>query len=131
MLIGKEEDFRPPGKGPAGDGAGVRRGAHDAAMFAAEGLEVGRRVDVGHRRHRLLGVEHFAEFAPAAFDLGEVGHVGHRAAGREVGQDGDLFGLRHDVGDFGHEMHAAEDDERESVCEARRESFSESPVRSA
>jgi hypothetical protein len=57
-----------------------------------------------------IDVQHFAQFAPAAFDLGQIGHVGHRAAGGEVGQDGDLFRFRHDVGDFGHEMHAAEDD---------------------
>jgi hypothetical protein len=97
-------------EGPFGDGAGVGRGAHDAAVLAAEGLEVGRRVDVGDRRDLLFGVQHLVQFAPAALDLGQVGHVGHRAAGGEVGQDGDLVRRGHDVGDFGHEMHAAEDD---------------------
>ena len=77
-------------------------------MVAAEGLEVGGRVDVGDRRDLFFGVEHFIEFAPAALDLGQIGHVGHRAAGGKVGQDGDLVGRSHDVGDFGHEMHAAE-----------------------
>jgi hypothetical protein len=38
------------------------------------------------------GVEHLGQFAPAALDLGQAGHVGHRAAGGEVGQDGDLVG---------------------------------------
>ena len=38
---------------------------------------------------------------------------------------------RHDVGDLGHEMHAAEDDELGVGWAASRDSFSESPVRSA
>ena len=81
-------------------------------MLAAEGLQVGRRVDVGDRREGLVRVvaEQAAQLAPAALDLGEVGHVGHRAAGGEVGQDGDLFRLGHDVRHLGHEVHAAEHD---------------------
>jgi hypothetical protein len=110
MLVRKEENLLATRKRPSRNRAGVRRGAHDAAAGATEGLEIGRRVDVGHRRHLLIDVEHFAEFAPAAFDLGQIGHVGHRAAGCQVRQDGDLLGFRHDVGDFGHEMHAAEND---------------------
>ncbi|SBT10145.1 hypothetical protein ACCAA_890024 [Candidatus Accumulibacter aalborgensis] len=109
MLVGKEENLFPALEGPASDRSGVRRGAHDAAACTAEGLEIGGRVDVGHRGDLLIDVEYLAEFAPAALDLGQIGHVGHRAAGGEVRQDGHLFRLRHDVGDFGHEMHAAED----------------------
>jgi hypothetical protein len=75
--------------------------------------------------------EHFGQFAPAALDLGQVGHVGHRAAGGEVGQDGHLVGRGHDVRHFGHEMHAAEHDVFGVGLEARRDSLSESPVRSA
>ena len=37
-------------------------------------------------------------------------HVGHRAAGRQVGQDDGLAVGGEDVGALGHEMHAAEDD---------------------
>ena len=51
-----------------------------------------------------------AELAPRALDLGQIGHVRHRAAGVQVGQDHRLLGLGQDVGDFGHEMHAAEHD---------------------
>ena len=80
-------------------------------MPAAESLEVGRRVDVGDRGEYFIRVQHFIQLPPAALDLGQVGHVGHRTAGREVGEDGDLFRLGHEVGDFGHEVHAAEDDE--------------------
>ena len=110
MLVGEEQHLGPLRESPFGDGAGIGRGAYDAAMFAAERLQVGRRVDVGDRRDLLLGVQHFVQFAPAALDLGQIGHVGHRTAGGEVGQDGDLVRRGHDVGDFGHEVHAAEDD---------------------
>jgi hypothetical protein len=80
-------------------------------VLAAEGLEVGGGVDVGDRGdQRVRGFEHLGELAPAALDLGQVGHVGHRAAGGEVGQDGLLVGLGHDVRHLGHEMHAAEHD---------------------
>ena len=41
----------------------------------------------------------------------DVGHVGHRAAGVEVGQEDLLVGTGEDVGRLGHEVHAAEDDE--------------------
>jgi hypothetical protein len=40
----------------------------------------------------------------------EVGHVGHGAAGGEVGEDDGLVGTGEHVGGFGHEVDAAEDD---------------------
>ncbi len=109
VLVGEEQHLGAALESPPGDGAGVGRGAYDAAVLAAEGLEVGGGVDVGDRRHLVLGIEDFVQLAPATLDLGQVGHVGHRAAGREVGQDGDLVRRGHDVGDLGHEMNAAED----------------------
>ena len=85
-------------------------------MLAAERLEVGRRVDVGDW-HQVLGVDYLAEYLPAVFDLMDVGHVGQRATGAQVGQDdwhappaalGKSFGpIGQDVGGFGHEMDAA------------------------
>ena len=55
-------------------------------------------------------VEHFGELAPRALDLGQVRHVGHRAAGVHVRQDRHLRRLGKNIGDFRHEMHAAEHD---------------------
>jgi hypothetical protein len=110
VLVGKEENLLATLERPGGNRAGVGRGAHDAAVRAAESLEIGSRIDVGHRRDFLLGVQDLAEFTPAAFDLGQVGHVRHRAARCQVRQDRRLLRLRHDVGDFGHEMHTAEHD---------------------
>ena len=51
-----------------------------------------------------------AERLPALLDLVDVGHVGHRAAGVEVGEDHALVVGGEDVGRLGHEVHAAEDD---------------------
>jgi hypothetical protein len=79
-------------------------------MLAAERLQVGSRVDVGHRRDFLVRRQHFGQFAPCTLDLGETGHVGHRTARRQVGKYGDLLGLGQDIRDLGHEMHAAEHD---------------------
>ena len=50
------------------------------------------------------------EGLPRLLDLVEVGHVGHRAAGVQVGEDHLLVVAGEDVGRLGHEVHAAEDD---------------------
>ena len=110
MLVGEEQHFLALPKRPFEHAPGIRRGAHQAAVAAAEGLEVGGRIDIGHRRDVLVRIEHGREFAPGALDLGETGHVGHGAAGGEVGQDRHLLRTREDVGDLGHEVHAAEHD---------------------
>ena len=44
-------------------------------------------------------------------DLSGGGHVGHRAARREIGEDDRLAAGGEDVGALGHEVHAAEHDE--------------------
>ncbi len=61
-----------------------------------------------------------AKLPPAIFDLLDVGHVGQRAAGGQVGQDHlnalaaalgqTLRPVGENVGRFGHEMHAAKGD---------------------
>jgi hypothetical protein len=51
-----------------------------------------------------------AQLAPADLELVGRGHVGHRAAGREIRQHHLLVRRPHDVGALGHEVHAAEDD---------------------
>ena len=111
VLVGEEQHLLALLERPVENGRRVGRGAHDAAVLATEGFEVGRRVDVGDRGDVLVGVaQHFGQLAPAALDLGEIGHVGHRTAGSEVGQDGDLLVAGQDVGHFGHEVHAAKHD---------------------
>ena len=57
-----------------------------------------------------LGDAGVGERVPGVLDLGEPRHVGHRAAGREVGQHDLLLRRGEDVGRLGHEVHAAEDD---------------------
>ena len=63
----------------------------------------------------VIGTTRVAELArervPRLLHVGDVGHVGHRAAGAQVGQDHALVRLRQDVGALGHEVHAAEHDE--------------------
>ena len=80
-------------------------------MVAAEGLQVGRAVDVGDRRDRFVGVDDLGQLIPGAAHIAQVGHVGHGTPCREVGQDHLLVVARKDVGHLGHEVHAAEDDE--------------------
>ena len=112
VLVGEEQDLgvgAALGEGPLERDVGVARGAHRAAVAAAEGLDVGRGVHVGHRDDRVgdAGVD---QGVPRVLDLGEPGHVGHRAAGGQVGQDHLLVVRGEDVGRLGHEVDAAEDD---------------------
>ena len=51
-----------------------------------------------------------ADLVPRLLDLVDVGHVGHRAAGVEVGEDHPLVVGGEHVGRLGHEVHAAEHD---------------------
>ena len=111
VLVGKEQHLFPLLERPVENLRRIRRGAYDAAMFAAEGLQIGRGIDIGDRGDVLVRVEDGGQFAPGAFDLGQIRHVGHGTAGGQIGEDGNLFRAGHDVGHLGHEMHAAEDDE--------------------
>ena len=70
-----------------------------------------------------------ADLVPGLLDLVDVGHVGHRAAGVEVGEDHPLVVAGEHVGRLGHEVHAAEDDVgRRSLSAANRASLNESPT---
>ena len=110
VLIGEEEHLLAALEGPLQHRLGVRRRTDDAAVLAAEGLDVGRGVHVRHR-HRHVGHAGVGQHVPGVLDLGEAGHVRHRAAGGQVGQDDLLMVGGQDVGRLGHEVHAAEDDE--------------------
>ena len=119
VLVGEEE--RPssartapsrrqrPASRPTRGSPGVGRRAHRAAVAADERLQRGRRVHVGDRDDR-LDVDDRGQRLPRLLDLVEVGHVGHRAAGVEVGEDHLLVVGGEDVGRLGHEVHAAEHD---------------------
>ena len=81
------------------------------ALMAADELMyvIGNRSPADDRRWRRRST--ISQLVPAGFELIDRGHVGHRAAGREVGQNHLLMRRRQHVGAFGHEVHAAEDDE--------------------
>ena len=68
VLIGEEQHPPPPGEGPLQHRPGVGRGADDPAVPAAKGLQAGRRVDVGDRRH-VVDVDHFGQLLPAVLHL--------------------------------------------------------------
>ena len=87
---------------------GVGRSADQAAAFAAEGLDGRGGVHVGDR-NGVVGEVKALERLPAGFDLRDLGHIGHGAAGVEVGQDDLLAVVAEHVGALGHEVHAAED----------------------
>ena len=112
VLVGEEEDLlAPPGlQSPGQDGPGVRRGAHRPAVAPDERLQGGRRVHVGDG-HDPVDVGDPGQLLPGLLHLVDVGHVGHGAAGVEVGQEHPLVVPGQDVGRLGHEVDAAEDDE--------------------
>ena len=58
----------------------------------------------------VVGETEIDELLPGVFDLRNFRHIGHGAAGVQVGQNDGLARTRQDVGAFRHEMHTAEDD---------------------
>ena len=60
--------------------------------------------------HDALDVGDGGQGLPRLLDRVEVGHVGHGAAGVEVGEDHRLVVAGEDVGRLGHEVDAAEHD---------------------
>ena len=52
---------------------------------------------------------HALQRLPAVFDLADLGHVCHGAAGVQVGQDNLLPRVAEHISAFRHEVHAAED----------------------
>ena len=96
---------------PVQRGPGVGRRADRAAVPPGERLDRRGRVHVrdGHDVVRHPGVD---QVVPGVLDLADRGHVGHRAAGREVRQHDLLVLGGQDVGALGHEVHAAEHDVR-------------------
>ena len=129
MLIGEEHHAAGARERPFERGLGIGGGANDAAVPADERLQARCRVDVRDGRD-VFRIEDFAELIPGVFDLVDGGHVGHRAAGGQIGQhDGDAFAaafgellwpVRQDVGRLGHEVHAAEYDVPGTRCFRRR-----------
>ena len=85
MLIGQEQNLLAVREAPLQRRHRVRRRADRAAALADERLNRRRRVDVGHRHDALD--PHLRQLFPARLELLGLGHVGHRAAGGEVGQD--------------------------------------------
>ncbi len=79
-------------------------------MTPDERLEGGRGVHIGDGDDA-AHVGDLGQLLPGFLDLLYVGHVGHGAPGVEVGEEHLLVGAGQDVGRFGHEMDAAEDDE--------------------
>jgi hypothetical protein len=61
-------------------------------------------------RHDSFDRRRVCDLLPAVLDLIDVGHVGHRASGVEVGEHDPLMIGREHVGRLGHEMHPAEHD---------------------
>src|SRR5215472_1023761 len=78
-------------------------------MLARERLDGGSGVHVADGNN-LAGVHDGGEFAPAGFDLADVGHIRHGAACVEVREHYDLVFAAENVRAFSHEMNAAEDD---------------------
>ena len=110
VLVRQEQHLAALGQRPAEGLGGVGRGAHGSAVPAGERLDVGGGVHVCDGNH-LVGESGVLERIPALLDLVVGGHVGHRAARRQVRQHDPLLRRGQDVGGLGHEVDAAEDHE--------------------
>ena len=111
MLIGEEQDLLALGERPLQYLLRIGRGADDTAVATAKGLEVRRRVDVGHRGDLLIRFQHLGQLTPGPLYIGQIGHVRHRTASGHVGQNRGLLRARKDIRHLGHEVHTAKHDE--------------------
>ena len=109
MLVGQEENAPIASEGPLKRCAGIGRSADQASVLAAKGLDGGGGVHVGER-DGVGGHAEAIERLPTGFNLGDLGHIGHGAAGIQIGQDHLLAIAAQHIGALGHEVHAAEDD---------------------
>ncbi len=109
MLIRKEQHLGSLGKAPVENLFRITGGADNPAMAPTEALEIRCRIDVGDRGDFSVRVEHCLELLPGFFDQWQTGHIGHRAAGGQIREDGDLILTREDIGHFRHEMNATKD----------------------
>ncbi len=110
VLVGQEEHLRALFERPRQRALGVGGGADRAAVPPGEALDRGAGVHVADR-HDGVGDAGGRQHVPALLDLVEARHVGHGAAGSQVGQHDRLARTGEHVGGLGHEVHAAEDDE--------------------
>jgi len=109
VLVGKEENFFAILEAQFMTPAAVGTGANRAAMLSGKGFDGRGRVHICDRDD-FARIEERRELAPAGFHLADVGHVGHRAAGVQVGKNDGLVLAAENVRAFGHEVDAAEDD---------------------
>ena len=113
MLVGKEEDFFVAFKCPFECCRRVGGGAHQPAALATEGFDGGAGIHVGQRSDAaalIAGHAHADQLFPAAFYLADLRHIGHGAAGIEIGQDDLLAIVGQNVRALSHEMDTAEND---------------------
>ena len=109
VLIREKEDFFAPPERPIKSRRRIGRGADRARVPAAEGFQFHVRVHVS-KRHGPPRSDRLLDLLPGALDVGDGGHLGHGAAGAEVGKEHGLVRPGQHRGGLGHEMDAAEDD---------------------
>ena len=109
MFIRQEENLFAALKSPFHNGGCVGTGADRTAMLAGEGFNRGGGIHVGDGND-LICVQNACEFAPAGFDLPDVGHIRHGAAGAEIGENDDLLVAAENIRALGHEVNAAKND---------------------
>jgi hypothetical protein len=125
MLVGEEQHLVAAGECPLQHGPSVRRRAHGPTVLTDEGFQCRRGVHVGDGNDPPR-VGDFGQPVPTLLDLVDVGHVGHRATGIEIGEDDALVRAGEHIGRLGHEVHTAEHDVggvgvvRREACELER-----------
>src|SRR5215469_12306942 len=115
MLIREEKDASPALKCPAQHLWSVGGRADNTAVAPAERFEIGRRVHIRDRNYRREVTTHLilkevSKGFPAFFDLSNVGHIGHGAAGGGIRKDDLLMSSTQDIGALGHKVDATEYD---------------------
>ena len=120
MLVGEEQDLVSGAltigiEGPSQNGLSIRTRAHCAPVSTHKGFQGCRRVHVGNGDNS-LGIRYLGELSPSLFNLIEISHVGHRAAGVQIRQNDLLVVGGQDVGGLGHEVDATKYDDLGLAC---------------
>jgi len=105
VFVGEEKyalgTLETPGKGLVSVGGR----ANQPAVVTDKSLQRSRGIHIGNR-NRICA----ADMLPGISHSINRGHVGHRTAGVQVGQEDTLTGAAQDAGGFGHKMHPTKDD---------------------
>src|SRR2546423_4992278 len=109
MFIGKEKDALTAIEGPFDNRRSIGGSTDNTTIATTESFEISSRVYIGNRNNASVIPKHIRQHLPALLNLGNIRHIGHRTTCSRIGQNDFLLWSAQDIGSFGHEVNATED----------------------